>query len=179
MVYILLAPGFEEAEALVPADLLRRAGIETKLMAVSDNPVSGSHGIPVTCDGWLEDVDLNQAEMLVLPGGSVGVKNLGADPRVEALVRKAAGRDLWFAAICAAPTLLGRWGLLEGKRAVCYPGLEENLTGAQVQREAHFVVDGKTITGRAAGASFQFGRALIEALAGAEAADKVFSGICW
>lgn len=179
MVYILLAPGFEEMEALVPADLLRRAGIETKLIAVSDNPVPGSHGITVSGDGGLEEVDLDRAQVLVLPGGLTGVKNLGDSPAVERLVREARSRNIHVAAICAAPTLLGKWGLLEGKQAVCYPGMEDELTGAQLRRGAGVVADGTILTGQAAGVSFQFGKALIETLAGKEAADQVFQGICW
>lgn len=177
MVYILLAPGFEEAEALVPADLLRRANIETALVTITGEPVPGAHGVTVTADISLEGVDLSKADMVVLPGGGPGYKNLGADPRVERLVKEAAERELWVAAICAAPTLLGRWGLLEGKQAVCYPGMEEGLTGARALMDQGFVVDGKIITGRAAGSAFDFGLALVEALAGRAEADKVRHGI--
>lgn len=179
MVYVLLAPGFEEAEALVPADLLRRANIETALVSVTGEPVPGSHGITVTADIALEDVDLSKADMVVLPGGGLGFKNLGADPRVERLVKEAAEKELWVAAICAAPTLLGKWGLLTGKEAVCYPGMEEGLTGAQARMDLRFVTDGKIITGRAAGSAFDFGLALVEALAGRDEADKVRHGVCY
>lgn len=177
MVYILLAPGFEEAEALVPVDMLRRANIETATVSVTGEPVPGSHNVTVTADVTLDDVDLSKADMLVLPGGGPGYKNLGKEPRVEQLVRKAAEKGLWLAAICAAPTLLGRWGLLEGKNAVCYPGMEEGLTGAQPRMDQGFVVDGKIITGRAAGSAFDFGLVLVEALVGAAEADKVRHGI--
>ena len=173
MVYILLAPGFEEAEALVPADLLRRANIETALVSVTGKPVPGSHGITVVADIALEDVDLSKADMVVLPGGGLGYKNLGKEPRVERLVKEAAEKGLWVAAICAAPTLLGKWGLLTGKDAVCYPGMEEGLTGAQARMDQRFVTDGKIITGRAAGSAFDFGLALVEALAGRDEAGKV------
>lgn len=177
MVYILLAPGFEEAEALVPADLLRRAEIETALVSITGEPVPGSHGITVTADTNLDGVDLSKADMVVLPGGGPGHKNLGKEPRVERLVKGAAEKGLWVAAICAAPTLLGKWGLLTGKEAVCYPGMEDGLTGAQARMDRGFVVDGKIITGRAAGSVFDFGLALVEALAGKEEADKVRHGI--
>ena len=177
MVYILLAPGFEEAEALVPADLLRRAKIETALVSLTGEPVPGSHGITVTADLTLEDAEVSKADMVVLPGGGPGFKNLGKDPRVEQLVREAAEKGLWVAAICAAPTLLGKWGLLTGKQAVCYPGMEDGLAGAQVRAASGVVVDGKIITGRAAGSVFDFGLALVEALAGKEEADKVRHGI--
>lgn len=177
MVYILLAPGFEEAEALVPVDMLRRANIETATVSITGEPVPGSHGVTVLADVTLDDVDLSKADMLVLPGGGPGYKNLGKEPRVEQLVRKAAEKDLWVAAICAAPTLLGRWGLLEGKNAVCYPGMEEGLTGAQPQMDQGVVVAGKVITGRAAGSAFDFGLTLVETLAGKEESDKVRHGI--
>ena len=137
----------------------------------------GSHGISVAADETLDRVGLSNAEMLVLPGGGTGVKNLGGEPRVEQLVREALERGLWVAAICAAPTLLGRWGLLEGRKAICYPGLEEQLTGAQVQTAPGEIKDGKIITGRAAGSAFEFGLSLVEALAGKEAADKVCTAI--
>lgn len=176
MVYILLAPGFEEAEALVPADMLCRADIETALVSLDGEPVKGSHGITVTADATLDKLDRSKADMVVLPGGP-GHKNLGKDPRVERFVRDMAGQDRWVAAICAAPTLLGGWGLLEGKKAVCYPGMEGGLTGAQAKMDRSVVVDGKTITGRAAGSAFDFGLTLVEVLAGKETADKIRTGI--
>lgn len=173
MVYILLAPGFEEAEALVPADLLRRAGIETALVSLGGETVAGSHGITVTADTTLDRIDLSRAEMLVLPGGGVGVKNLGAEPAVEAAVREAVDRGLWVAAICAAPTLLGKWGLLAGKQAVCYPGMEDGLACGQARMDQGVVTDGRIITGRAAGSAVDFGLTLAAALVGAEGAEKV------
>ena len=181
MVYILLAPGFEEAEALVPADLLRRAGIETALVSLAGDTVAGSHQITVAADLALDKLDLSQAEMIVLPGGGPGWKNLGKEPRVERLVRQTVERDIWVAAICAAPTLLGKWGLLEGKQAVCYPGMEEGLVGARAWRDraVNVVTDGKIITGRAAGAAFEFGLSLIEALADEEKAGDIRDSVCY
>lgn len=179
MVYILLAPGFEEIEALAPVDLLRRANIETATVSITGEPVPGSHGVTVTADIALEDVDLSRADMIVLPGGGPGYKNLGKDPRVEQLVRAAVEKDLWVAAICAAPTLLGRWGLLEGKQAVCYPGMEEGLTGAHAKMDRGVVRDGKVITGRAAGDAIDFAAELIEVLRDRAAADKVLESICY
>ena len=179
MVYILLAPGFEESEALVPADLLRRAGISVALVALEGTAVSGSHQITVQADLPLSRVDLTQAEMVVLPGGLKGVRNLGEHPGVAALIQEVLDRDIWLAAICAAPTLLGRLGHLKGKRAVCYPGMEDGLTGACPCPEQAVVADGTLITGRAAGASFDFGLKLVEVLAGAEKAEEVRNGICY
>ena len=173
MVYILLADGFEEAEALVPADLLRRAGIETALAAVKGGTAVGAHGIEVKADVKLSQVDVSRMEMLVLPGGMGGVRGLGAEPAVAALVQTAVDRELWLAAICAAPTLLAQWGLLKGRRAVCYPGMENQLTGAEAAMEQGVVTDGHVVTGRAAGSAFDFGLALVEALAGADKAQEV------
>ena len=172
MVYILLAPGFEEAEALVPADLLRRAGIQTALTGVEDQMVAGSHDIVVRADRVIAQVDLREAEMIVLPGGGRGVQNLWEHPAVAALAQEAVDRGIPLAAICAAPTLLGEWGMLKGRRATCYPGMEEKLTGGQAE-DASVVADRNLITGRAAGSAFEFGLALIRALAGAEKAEEV------
>lgn len=172
MVYILLAPGFEEAEALVPADLLRRAGIQTALTGVEDQMVAGSHDIVVRADRVIAQVDLRDAEMIVLPGGGCGVQNLREHPAVAALAQEAVDRGIPLAAICAAPTLLGEWGMLKGRRATCYPGMEEKLTGGQAE-DASVVADRNLITGRAAGSAFEFGLALIRALAGAEKAEEV------
>ena len=179
MVYILLAPGFEEAEALVPADLLRRAGIPVALAGVEEEMVPGSHEIVVKADLVLDQVDLTQADMVVLPGGLKGVRNLGEHPAVAALVQEALDREIWLAAICAAPTLLGRLGHLKGKQAVCYPGMEDGLVGATPCPQQAVVVDGKLITGRAAGASFAFGLKLVEVLAGAEKAEEVRNAVVY
>lgn len=178
MVYILLAPGFEEAEALVPADLLRRAGLETKLVGLTAAPVPGGQGMQVVPDGTLDQVDLDRADMIVLPGGSLGVKNLGAEPAVEALVRQAAQRGIWVAAICAAPTLLAQWDLLHGKRAVCYPGLEPRL-GDALPQDFSVVDAGTIITGRAAGSAFDFGLKLVSVLSNSEKSEEVRHGICY
>ena len=173
MVYILLAPGFEEAEALVPADLLRRAGVETALVGVTGVFIPGGHGITVKADCAMSQVKLDRAEMIVLPGGGMGVHNLESEYPVEKLVRQAAAQEIWVAAICAAPTLLGKWGLLEGREAVCYPGLEDKLAGARLRMDLSAVKDGKIITGRAAGSAFDFGLLLVEVLAGRDKAQEV------
>ena len=179
MVYIILAKGFEESEALVPTDLLRRAGIETALVSLEGDMVEGSHKIQVKADLTLSQVDLTRAEMIVLPGGLGGVRCLEREHAVAALVQEAADRDIWVAAICAAPTLLARWGHLKNRKAVCYPGMEGELTQAQPQMDRGVVVDGRFITGRAAGSSFDFGLALIESQAGADKAREVRGGVCY
>ena len=130
MVYVLLAPGFEESEAVVPT------GLETALVSLSGPTVSGSHGITLCADLELSQVDLSNAEMLVLPGGLGGVEALWADDRVSALIQEAAGKGVWLAALCAAPILLGRWGLLDGRKATSYPTRHGQLGKAEVLPEA-------------------------------------------
>jgi len=173
MVYILLAPGFEEMEALVPADLLRRAGLDVALVSTAGEFVPGGHNIAVKADLALSQVDLNDLELLILPGGGVGVADLGKDPGVEALVRQAAASGKKLAAICAAPSLLSKWGLLEGRQAVCYPTWADKIADATFLPGEKLAQDGDIITGQAAGASFEFGLKLIEVLAGADTAERV------
>ena len=175
MVYILLASGFEEAEALVPADLLRRAGLLVTLTGVGGGTITGAHGIPVIADTVAEKVSLEAGDMLVLPGGP-GVSAIEDNDTALSLIRQAAKEDqLWLAAICAAPTLLARMGLLAGHQAVCYPGMEGDLLahGATPRMDCSTVRDGRLITGRAPGSAFDFGLALVEALAGAKPAGQV------
>lgn len=173
MVCILLGNGFEEAEALVPADLLRRSGADVALTSLEGDLVAGSHNITVKADKALTDIDPKTVELVMLPGGLGGVKALGGNPRVAALVRAVLDRGGYVAAICAAPTLLTAFGLLEGKKAVCYPGMEDEMAGAVMQPSVPFVVDGHIVTGEAAGAVFPFGLKLVELLKGPETAQKV------
>ena len=148
MVYVLLAEGFEEVEALTPVDLLRRAGVETRLVGVTGATVCGARGINVVTDLSMDEVDLVKADMLVLPGGMPGTTNLYADKRVTDAVRTMADAGKYVAAICAAPSIiLGGMGLLEGKKATCYPGMEDKLLGANWQ-EQPVVVDGNFVTSR-------------------------------
>ncbi len=179
MVYLFLAPGFEEAEALVPTDLLRRAGVETSLVAVPEGPVTGGHGITVQADLPLSGVSLENASLLVLPGGGVGVANLGKSDEVRRLFTEADARGIPIAAICAAPSLLGNWGLLHGRNAVCYPDArwESQMTDATLHPDQGAVDDGTLTTGRAAGSAFDFGLRLVARLAGEEMAAKVAAGI--
>ena len=173
MVYLFLAPGFEESEGVVPADLLLQAGVEVALVSLSGKTVTGSHNITICADLELDQVDLDRAEMLVFPGGGVGVENLWKDDRVSALIQEAGRRNIWLAALCAAPILLGRWGLLDGHRAVSYPTRQDQLGRARVEPQARAVLDGKFVTGHACGSSFDFGLKLVEALRGEEAARTV------
>lgn len=179
MVYILLAPGFEEAEALVPADLLRRAGVAVTLTGVGGLSISGSHGVRVAAQAAAEQVSLRAGDAVVLPGGP-GVAALEGSAAVQALARRAAEeKDMYLAAICAAPALLARMGLLRDRRAVCYPGMEGDLSanGAIPCMEQSTVRDGKFLTGRAPGSAFDFGLALVELLSGSQTAGQVRTDI--
>lgn len=173
MVCILLGPGFEEAEALVPADLLRRAGVEVALTALEGDLVPGSHGITVKADASLAQIDPDAIDLIFLPGGMGGVSALGSDPRVAQLVRQVHRKGRYVAAICAAPTLLAAFGLLENKRAVCYPGMEREMAGAVLYPSVPYVVEDNLITGEAAGSAFPFGLKLVELLKGPEEAQRV------
>ena len=173
MVAILLGTGFEEAEAMVPADLLRRAGIEVALVGLEGRQVTGSHGIPVIADTTLEELDRDTVDMLMLPGGLGGVEAISSNVHAQALIQYCYDHGRWLAAICAAPTILANLGMLDRRRAVCYPGMEDLMGSAVVQKGSPVVVDGHIITGEAAGSSFPFGLKLVEILKGASAAEQV------
>ena len=173
MVAILLGKGFEEAEAVVPADLLRRAGAEVALVGVGGRQVEGAHGITLTADVTLDELDRDRVELLMLPGGMGGVETLSGDVRAQALIQHCYNEGRWLAAICAAPTILANLGMLDRRNAVCYPGMEELMGSAVVQKGAGVVVDGHMITAEAAGSAFPFGLKLVEILCGSEAAARL------
>ena len=172
MIYMFLANGFEEVEALAPLDLLRRAGLQVTTVGVGGDMIVGSHGIAVQAD--MPDTLYRDAkpEMVILPGGMPGTKNLDASRTVEAALKAAASNGAYLAAICAAPMVLGKRGYLEGKRAICFPGFEEYLTGAEVASE-RVVTDGKVITAAGMGVAVEFGLALVAALKGQSKADEL------
>lgn len=177
MVAILLGKGFEEAEAIVPADLLRRAGVEVRLVALEGRAVEGSHGITVQADLTLSEVNPDELEMLMLPGGLGGVAAIQNSLGALALIDQAYARGVYLAAICAAPTILARVGILDRRSAVCYPGMEDEMGSAVVDKGASVVVDGHIITGRAAGAAFDFGLRLVSVLKGPNAAEDVRNAV--
>ncbi len=177
MVYVLVADGFEETELIVPVDILRRGGADVKLVGVHGSEARSTRGITVKTDICLDDLIIYEMDMLVLPGGQPGVDNLWADERVRLLVKQAAAAGKIVGAICAAPMILGRLGLLDGKKAVCYPGCEGDLKGAQISEKSGCVSDGTFITAKGAGAAFQFGFSLLSALKGKTVADDVATEI--
>lgn len=178
MVAILLGSGFEETEAIAPYDLLKRAGVEVVFAGVGEKTVTGSHGIPVVAETTADELDAASLEMIVLPGGLRGVQTLGDSKTAMELTKQVWENGGYVAAICAAPTLLAKLGISDGRKATCYPGMEDKMGNAKMQKKST-VTDGKLITGRAAGSALDFGLALITALKGAPAAEKVAHGVVY
>ena len=173
MVYMLLGTGFEETEAIAPLDLLRRAGVDILTVGVTGKTVYGSHKIGIEADITIDEMDLTNLEMIILPGGLGGVASARASkPALDAL-RFAWENDKFVAAICAGPTVLADLGITDGKNATCYPGCESGMGSANMISDAACVRDGKLITGTSAGCAIPFGLALVEALKGKEAADAI------
>jgi len=175
MIYEFLAGGFEEMEAIAPLDILRRAGVAVQSVGVGGKTVTGSHGISVQCDITPEEIGRDDCEGLILPGGP-GRANLAESPEVLELLRITAQKDGMIAAICGAPEILGLLGLLEGKRACCFPGCEKDLVGAQVLYDP-VVVDGNVITSRGAGTAILFALAIVEYLFSPEKAREIAAQI--
>ena len=164
MTYVFLAEGFEEIEALAVVDILRRCKIEVQTVSISNNlQVTGSHGIPVMADVSLTQLDTSTAQGFILPGGLPGADNLQACSPLKTALQQAAREEKILAAICAAPKVLGAFGLLNGKKATCYPGYEAELIGASPSAEK-VVKDGNIITSRGAGTACEFAFALAKAL---------------
>jgi len=176
---MLFANGFEEVEALTVVDLLRRVGIVCDMVSLDGAAqITGSHGITVAADKGFDAADFDEYDALLLPGGQPGTSNLAADGRVLALLREFCGAGKLTAAICAAPTVLAKAGLLEGRRAVCYPGLEGSLIGA-APGTASVERDGTVITSRGVGTAIPFALALVEYLDGAERAEALAKAIVY
>ena len=176
-VAIMLAEGFEEVEALAVADVLYRAGVRSDLISVTDaRHVTSSHGIRVVADLMLEDVDLSTYTVLFLPGGMPGTLNLEKSPIVTTCAEYCAKNDIYLAAICAAPSVLGHLGLLNGKEAICFPGFEGELKGATIS-EKPVCVDGKIVTAKGMGVAVQFGLTLAGLMVGKDVEKKIHDGI--
>lgn len=178
-VCVFLADGFEEIEGLTVVDLLRRAGISVDMVGIQGSrEITGSHGIRVQADTVLEELDTEDTRLLVLPGGMPGTRNLGACASLAELLKKWNGQGRRIAAICAAPSVLGELGILEGRRAVCYPGFEDKLRGAQVSQE-RVVTDGAVTTSRGMGTAISFGLELISLLRDKETGEKIRESILY
>lgn len=173
MVYVLLGTGFEEVEAIAPIDLMRRAGIDVLSVGVTGKTVFGSHNIGIEADITIDQMDLTDLEMIVLPGGLGGVASARASSSAMDALRFAWENDKFVAAICAGPTVLADLHITDNKQATCYPGCEGNMGSAKLVPGAACVRDGKLITGTSAGCAIPFGLALIEALRGQDAAKAI------
>ena len=176
MIYLFLANGFEEVEALAPLDVLRRAGETVRTVGVCGRTIVGSHGVPVVCDDTADALPDGTPDGVILPGGMPGTRNLDASAVVCDTVLAVHAAGGLVCAICAAPSVLGHLGILEGKSATCFPGFEQELTGAFVSALS-VVRDGNVITAKGAGVALDFGFEIVSALCGAEKAASLRSAM--
>jgi len=170
---IFIAPGFEEVEALTPADALTRIGAQVELISITqDKNVTSSHGITIVCDRVLNGKPLDEKDIIILPGGMPGTKNLQNNDALSLILKDYYAQKKWIAAICAAPMIPGELGFLKGRKATCYPGYENHL------KEAHYypvpaITDGHIITGRGVGAAMEFSIEIVANLFGPEKASEL------
>lgn len=173
MIYCFFARGFEEIEAIATVDILRRANLDVTTVGIKNTEIEGSHEIPIITD--IKHKKLNRAddiEAVILPGGMPGTTSLEKSKTLKAVIEYCVEKDLTIGAICAAPSILGHMNILQGKKATCFPGFENELYGANYV-DAPIVIDGNIITAKGAGCVFDFAFALVEKLASKEIADKV------
>lgn len=176
-IFVFLAEGFEEIEALTPVDVLRRAGLVVQTVSIMDEQVvAGAHGVPVLADKMFAEINPEDAEMILLPGGLPGATNLDAHEGLGQLISDFAKAEKPLAAICAAPLVFGNRGLLQGKKATCYPGFETYLQGAEytaalVEKDANF------ITGKGPGAALEFAFAIVEKYCGIGKVNELKQGM--
>ncbi|HYF75332.1 MAG TPA: DJ-1 family glyoxalase III [Candidatus Nitrosocosmicus sp.] len=176
-VNIYLAEGFEEIEAITVVDVLRRADFDARMISITGKKeVKGAHNITVTADELFENADNLGADMLVLPGGMPGTRYLGEHKGLREVILDFAERNKLIAAICAAPSILGRMGLLDGKKAVCYPGFEETLKGAVIGEDV-ISQEGNYITSKGPGTAIYFALRLVELLSDKETAEELREGM--
>lgn len=179
MIYTFLADGFEEIEALCPVDIMRRAGLDVTTVGIGKKEITGSHKITVTADiadYELSDIDTKKIDLIFLPGGMPGSKNLDESATVHSALDSAIKQDSYIAAICAAPMILGKRGILNGRTAVCYPGFESYLNGATLSSK-RVVVDDKIITAMGMGAATELGLKIVELLCSTEKSDALRKAI--
>ena len=177
MVYEFLATGFEDVEALIPVDIFRRAGLEVKTVSVTgERLVESAHGVRIESDILFEDANFDDADLLMLPGGLPGATNLRDHEGLCNALLAHAGKGRKVAAICAAPMVLGKLGLLKGRRATCYPGFESHMTGAEYTAEL-FTIDGNITTGEGPAATFPYAYAILEQFVDKATVDGIREGM--
>ena len=173
-IIVALAEGFEEIEAVTPIDVLRRAGLNPTTVGLSGRSVTGSHGVVLTADQVWDDVAPSTPDVLVLPGGMPGSKNLGEHEGLRQMAQQVAAAGGWLSAICAAPAFtLAAWGLLAGHRATCYPGCESHFPAGVNYEKQPVVVDGRFVTACGPGVALDFSFKLVELLVDSKAADRL------
>ena len=176
-IFVFLAEGFEEIEALTPVDVLRRAGLSVQTVSVMDEQiVAGAHGVPVLADKMFAEINPEDAEMILLPGGLPGATNLDAHEGLGQMIQDFAKEEKPLSAICAAPLVFGNRGLLQGKKATCYPGFETYLQGAEYTA-ALVEKDGNFITGKGPGAAMEFAFAIVEKYCGIDKVNELKQGM--
>lgn len=178
-VYEFLATGFEDIEALIPLDIMRRAGVDIRTVSVTGSKtVETAHGVTITADLLFEEADFSDADLLMLPGGLPGATNLNEHQGLREALINHAGQGKLIGAICAAPMVLGSLGLLRGKRATCYPGFETYLEGAEYTPEL-CVRDGNIVTGEGPAAAFPYAYTLLELLTDARTVEQIAEGLMY
>ena len=177
MIYTFLADGFEEIEALCPVDIMRRAGLTVTTVGIGGREIVGSHGITVRADISDSELCFEDIELIFLPGGMPGTKNLDASKAVHQAIDLAIEQNAYIAAICAAPMILGKRGILNEKEAVCYPGFENCLDGATVPADKRIVTDGRIITAKGMGVAADLGLEIVRVLCGKEKSDALRKAI--
>lgn len=175
-VLILLAPGFEEIEAVTTIDILRRAGVEVIVAGTVEGPIEGSRRVKLLADLSIEKVAGGDYDMIILPGGQPGTDNLAADVRVRRILSEATAKEKYISAICAAPSILAAAGLLGGKKATSHPSVQARMQGVDYS-EARVVIDGRWVTSRSPGTAMEFAFALVQLLVGEEKVKEVNRGV--
>ena len=179
MIYVFLATGFEDIEALAPVDIMRRAGLAVETVSITGElVVMSAHGVGIMADTYIEDIDFDDADMIVLPGGLPGATNLDASASLRKGIMKLYEEGKPLAAICAAAPVFGHLGILNGRNATCYPGVESHLEGA-IYTGAMVEVDGQFITGRGPAAAFEFGYHIVECFLGEGASEPLRQGMMY
>jgi len=177
-VIVPLADGFEDIEAVSIIDILRRGGLEVVTVSLAGEGAVSAHEVEIKADKHLDNIDPSQFDAIVLPGGDGGMKNLRANQKILEIIREFSAAGKWTAAVCASPSVLGTAGILTGKKATCYPGYEENLTGADLS-EDRVVVDGKVVTSRGPGTAPEFALKLVALFKNPETAQKLKKGMLY
>jgi 4-methyl-5(b-hydroxyethyl)-thiazole monophosphate biosynthesis len=172
MIYMFLADGMEEIEALCPLDIMRRAGLDVTTVGIGSREITGAHGITVKADITDTEYADNSPELIFLPGGMPGTLNLAASKTVISAIETAVKKDAYIAAICAAPSILGDMRILHGKEAICYPGFEDRLAGAKIS-DKRVVLDGKILTAAGPGVALDMGLKIVEIFCGKDCAKDL------